>query len=105
MLPPLLTRFSVLHLQPYTFEEFRKITQQVLCHEEECIDMDIADFISDVVWNKMKSANIRDCIRIGYMVAAASTSTNKESIKKENVIWIVETFLKYNNNQNIKMPE
>jgi hypothetical protein len=75
---------------------------RVLCHEEESLDMDIADFISDAVWNKMKSANIRDCIRIGYMVAAAS-STNKESIKKDDVIRIVETLIKYNNNQHTKM--
>jgi Holliday junction DNA helicase RuvB len=96
LLQPLLTRFSVLHLPLYTFEEFRKITQRILCHEEEFLDMDIADFISDVVWNKMKSANIRDCIRIGRVVNAAST--NKTSIK-EDVIRIVETFIKYSNNQ------
>jgi Holliday junction resolvasome RuvABC ATP-dependent DNA helicase subunit len=101
LLQPLLTRFSILHLPLYTFEEFRKITQRVLCHEES-LDMDIADFISDAVWNKMKSANIRDCIRIGYMVAAAS-STNKESIKKDDVIRIVETLIKYNNIQHTKM--
>jgi hypothetical protein len=69
------------------------------------MDIDIADFISDAVWNKMKSANIRDCIRIGYMVAAVAASTNKESIKKENVNWIVETLLRYNNNQHTKMIE
>jgi hypothetical protein len=103
MLQPLLTRFSVLHLPLYTFEEFRKITQRVLCYAES-LDMNIADFISDAVWNKMKSANIRDCIRIGRMVAAGA-STNKESITKENVTWIIETFLKYNNNQHIKMTE
>jgi holliday junction DNA helicase RuvB len=105
MLQPLLTRFSILHLPLYTFEEFRKITQRVLCQEEKCMDIDIADFISDAVWNKMKSANIRDCIRIGYMVAAVAASTNKESIKKENVNWIVETLLRYNNNQHTKMIE
>ncbi len=98
LLQPLLTRFSVLHLPLYTFEEFRKITQRVLCHEEECIDMDIADFISDAVWNKLKSSNIRDSIRIGRMVAANATSTNKTSIK-EDVIRIVETLIKYANNQ------
>jgi DNA helicase TIP49 (TBP-interacting protein) len=97
MLPPLLTRFSVLHLQPYTFEEFRKITQQVRYHEER-IDLDIAYFIAYAVWNLMKSANIRDCIRIGRMVAVAAASTNKTSIK-DDVIRIVETFIKYDNNQ------
>jgi MoxR-like ATPase len=95
MLPPLLTRFSVLHLPLYTFEEFREITQQVLYHEEG-IDLEIAYFISYIVWNMMKSTNIRDCIRIGRMVAAAST--NKTSIK-EDVIQIVKTLIKYDNNQ------
>ena len=42
----------------------------------------------------MKSTNMRDCIRIGCIVAAVYT--NKVWIK-EYVIRIVETFLKYNN--------
>ncbi|HJT85970.1 MAG TPA: AAA family ATPase [Nitrososphaeraceae archaeon] len=105
LLQPLLTRFSVLHLPPYTFEEFRKITQRVLCYEEECIDIDIADFISDAVWSKMKSANIRDCIRIGHMVAATAASANKEPLKKADALWFIETFLKYNNNQHTKTIE
>jgi hypothetical protein len=94
---PLLTRFSVLQFQPYTFEEFKEITKQILYHEE-AIDSDIAYFIAYAVWNMMKSGNIRDCIRIGRMIAAASTSTNKTSIK-DDVIRIVETFIKYDNNQ------
>jgi hypothetical protein len=58
--------------------------------------MDIAGFIAYAVWNMMKSANIRDCIRIGHMIAAAS-STYKTSIK-DDIIRIVETFIKYANN-------
>jgi MoxR-like ATPase len=96
VLLPLLTRFSVLYLHPYTFEEFKEITKQILYHEEG-IDLEIAYFIAYAVWNMMKSANIRDCIRIGRMVAAAA-STNKTLIK-DDVIRIVETFIKYANNQ------
>ena len=96
LLPPLLTRFSTLHLQPYTFEEFREITQRVLYHEEG-LDMNIAGFIADSVWNKMKSTNIRDCIRIGRMMTA--TTTNQVLIEND-VRRIVETLLKYNNNNN-----
>ena len=63
LLPPLLTRFSVLHLQPYSFEVFRGITRKVL-NREGGISSAIADIISDAVWNQMKSVNIWDCIRI-----------------------------------------
>ena len=51
-------------------------------------DEDIASAIADAVWNKMKSTNIRDCVRIGRMTA--------KSVKDVN--WIVETFLKYDSN-------
>jgi MoxR-like ATPase len=66
LLGPLLTRFCVLHLTPYSFEEFRQITINVL-HEKEDIDSGTAALIADAVWNKMKSANIRDCFRIGRL--------------------------------------
>jgi Holliday junction DNA helicase RuvB len=95
LLPPLLTRFSTLHLQPYTFEEFKEITQRVLYHEEG-LDMVIAGFIADSVWNKMKSTNIRDCIRIGRMI----TATTNQILIENDVRRIIETLLKYNNNNN-----
>lgn len=57
LLPALLTRFSVLHLQPYSFDEFREITRRVL-YREGGITLENADIIADAVWNKMKSANM-----------------------------------------------
>jgi holliday junction DNA helicase RuvB len=83
LLSPLLTRFCVLHLQPYTQDEFTKITKRLLCREEG-LDEDIASSVAYAVWNKMKSTNIRDCIRIGR-IAKSIEDVNK----------IVETFLKY----------
>jgi Holliday junction resolvasome RuvABC ATP-dependent DNA helicase subunit len=87
LLTPLLTRFCVLYLQPYSHEEFREITRRILYREEGIVDDDVAGGIADAVWNKMKSANVRDCKRIGRMAKSV-----------EDVNWIVDTFLKYESN-------
>jgi holliday junction DNA helicase RuvB len=91
LLPPLLTRFCILHLQPYNEKEFRETTKKVLCCEEGIDDEDVAEAIAEAVWNKMKSTNIRDCIRIGRMVRKSSV--------KEDVNFIVDTLLKYDSKQ------
>jgi Holliday junction resolvasome RuvABC ATP-dependent DNA helicase subunit len=83
LLPPLLTRFAVLHLQPYSFDEFMEITRKVL-YREGGISSAIADMISDAVWNQMKSSNIRDCVKIGRL--ARST---------DEINSLVNTFDKY----------
>jgi MoxR-like ATPase len=83
LLEPLLTRFSVLHLKPYGFEEFREITTRVL-KEKEGTDPSTAALIADTVWNKMKSSNVRDCLRIGRLVKSP-----------DEVSQIVNVFTKY----------
>jgi MoxR-like ATPase len=84
LLDPLLTRFFVIHLKPYGFEEFREITIRVLNEKEE-IDSHTATIITDAVWNKMKSANVRDCLRIGRLARSP-----------EEVTKMVNIFMKYN---------
>jgi Holliday junction DNA helicase RuvB len=54
-----------------------------LCHGEG-ISEDIAAEVGDVVWKKLKSRDIRDCIKI------ANLSKTKEDVK-----WIVETMRNY----------
>ena len=44
LLSPLLTRFTVIHLRPYTKEEFLQIAVNVL-NKEENIENDVAKFI------------------------------------------------------------
>ena len=83
LLPPLLTRFAVLHLQPYGYEEFRQITRRVLYREGGISPAD-ADAISDAVWNRMHSNNVRDCVKIAHM----ATSTNE-------IPWVVNILMKY----------
>jgi Holliday junction DNA helicase RuvB len=80
---PLLTRFSVLKLQPYSFEEFKQITRRILFREGG-IDAATSDIISDTVWNKMKSANLRDCVRIAHMARS-----------KDDIPWVASTLMKY----------
>jgi MoxR-like ATPase len=83
LLVPLLTRFCVLHLKPYSFDEFQEITRLVL--SKDGVDVEIANEIAHIVWTKMNSRNIRDCVRLGRM---ANNSF-------EDVNLIVSTLVKY----------
>ena len=64
LLPPLLTRFRDIHFKLYTEEEFVEIVINVLGREEG-VDRDIALLIfTDGVFNRLRSSNIRECVRI-----------------------------------------
>src|SRR5215207_9344136 len=84
LLPPLLTRFRDIHFKPYTEEEFVEIVVNIL-DREEGIDKDIALLIADGVYNRLKSSNIRECVRIARLARNDSTQVNK----------ILDTFVKY----------
>src|SRR5215216_5090155 len=71
LLPPLLTRFTVIHVNPYTEEEFVEIVANVL-DREEGVDRDIALLIADGVYNRLKSSNIRECVRIASLATNAT---------------------------------
>jgi Holliday junction DNA helicase RuvB len=77
LLPPLLTR-------PYAEEEFIEIVVNVL-DREEAIDRDIALLIADGVYNRLKSSNIRECVRIARLAKNDTTQVNR----------IIDTFAKY----------
>jgi len=82
MLTPLLSRFLVLHFKPYKFENFQEITAHML--EREGITNEVSIEVARAVWSKMKSRDIRDCIKIGHLAKT-----------KEDVNWIVETIRNY----------
>ena len=65
MLTPLLSRFIVLHFKQYKYENFREIAVHILA--QEGISSEIATACADAVWLKMKSKDIRDCIKIGRL--------------------------------------
>jgi len=80
---PLLTRFMVFSLQPYTYEDFEEVTVHVLGRRYS-VKQDLAIVIASAVWQKMGTPNIRQCIKIAKMTK-----------KKEDVEWLIETMKKY----------
>ena len=84
LLPPLLTRFRDIHFKPYSEEEFVEIVINVL-DREEGVDRDIAILIADAVFNRLKSVNVRECIRIARLAGNDSAQVNR----------VIDTFAKY----------
>jgi Holliday junction DNA helicase RuvB len=93
LLPPLITRFRVIQFKPYTEEEFVEIAANIL--DKEGVDRNVARIIADSVFHKLKSSNVRECVRIARLVKNDPSQVNK----------IIETFAKYETNdiQNGKM--
>jgi replication-associated recombination protein RarA len=60
---PLRSRFFLVELEPYTYEQFFEITKQLLSHRK--IEREVANLVASAVW--AKSQDIRDCVRIGSM--------------------------------------
>jgi Holliday junction DNA helicase RuvB len=65
LLVPLLTRFTVIRLKPYTINEFIDIAVKVL-NRDENTDRDTATYIARLVFDKL-SGNIRECVRIARL--------------------------------------
>lgn len=83
MLTPLLSRFLVLYFKPYKYGNFKEVTIHLLSHSEGIAE-DIAAEVADVVWSKLKSRDIRDCVKIANLAKT-----------KEDVKWVVETMRNY----------
>jgi MoxR-like ATPase len=82
MLIPLLSRFVVLHFKQYKYVDFREIAIHML--NLEGITEEIAASIADAVWNKLKSKDIRDCVKIGHLVKS-----------NDEIDWLVDTLKNY----------
>lgn len=64
LLTPLLSRFFVLYFKKYDYKSFEKIANHIL--KRECnLEKELSTLIANLVWNKLKSRDIRDCIKIG----------------------------------------
>jgi hypothetical protein len=55
---------------------------------EEGVDKDVALIIADGVFNKLRSSNIRECVRIARLVKNDPSQVNR----------IIDTFAKYGMN-------
>jgi Holliday junction DNA helicase RuvB len=68
MLDPLISRFVVIKVGKYSYEEFKEVAMKVLA-ERECLeDENLARAIVNEVWQKSSDdANIRDVIKIARL--------------------------------------
>ncbi|HEY7506157.1 MAG TPA: hypothetical protein VH621_01000 [Nitrososphaera sp.] len=82
MLTPLLSRFVVLNFKQYSFGSFQEVCTHILGREE--VPADVAAAIADAVWTKLKSKDIRDCIKIGRLAKT-----------RQDVEWIAQTIRTY----------
>ena len=82
LLSPLLSRFIIFHLKPYNLSKFIEVSNGILIKND--VPFDVANEISRVVWNKLKSRDIRDCIKIARLAKTI-----------EDVEWIAKTLKQY----------
>jgi replication-associated recombination protein RarA len=82
LLSPLLSRFIIFHLKPYNHSKFIEVSNGILI--QNGIQFDIAQEISEIVWKKLKSKDIRDCIKISRLAKTI-----------EDVEWITKTLKQY----------
>jgi replication-associated recombination protein RarA len=76
IITPLQSRFFIVKLQAYTYEQFYEITIRLLTSNQYNVDEEIARATADSVWNTTQ--NVRDCIRIAKMAKSI-----------EDVKWLV----------------
>jgi MoxR-like ATPase len=79
---PLKSRFFPIKFKPYTYEQFYEITVKLL--KRQNINEEIAKATANAVWKRIKSGDIRSCVRIARMAKSV-----------HDIDFITETFLKY----------
>ena len=80
IIAPLQSRFFIVRLESYTYEQFHGITVRLLTSNHYNVDEEIAKATAEAVWNTSK--NIPDSIKIARMAKAVG-----------DVNWLVSTFL------------
>jgi MoxR-like ATPase len=74
IIEPLLSRFVILHIPEYSFEEFTNIAIARLAKEK--VNRDFANVIAEKVWTVLDSRDLRDVIKVARLV------TNQEDISR-----------------------
>ena len=83
---PLRSRFMELHLKEYSCEEFIDIVCRLL-QKKFHMNPELSRTIGNTVWNRMKSKDIRDAIKIARLAKSPS-----------DVEWLVDVQTKYSKN-------
>jgi len=82
IIEPLLSRFVVLDVPDYSFEEFTDIAIKRLANEK--IDLYIATIIAEKVWHELGSRDIRDVIKVGRLANDTQSVSNVIDIIKKH---------------------
>ena len=80
---PLRSRLMELYLDEYTYEEFIEIVRRLL-KKRYHLDVHLAEKIGHVVWNRMKSKDVRDALNIAKLTKSAT-----------DIDWLVDVQMKY----------
>jgi Holliday junction DNA helicase RuvB len=80
---PLRSRFMELHLNEYSYEEYVEICQRLI-NKKFSLPSELSDRIAYLVWNRMKSRDVRDVLKIARL---ARTTEDAE--------WLVDVQIKY----------
>jgi holliday junction DNA helicase RuvB len=78
---PLLSRFLVLKIPLYTFEQFKQIA--VFRLKQEKVDGELALIIAQKVWHEFGSNDIRDAIKIGRLSTSIEDACSIVKIMKK----------------------
>jgi Holliday junction DNA helicase RuvB len=83
IIEPLLSRFAVLEVPEYAFEEFLEIALIRLAREN--VDVRIARVIAQKVWNELDSKDIRDVTKIGRLASSIEDVSFVVKILKKRI--------------------
>ena len=81
IIEPLLSRFVVLYVPEYSFEEFTDIAISKLAKEK--VNRDIATIIAEKVWTELNSRDFRDVIKVARLVSSQEDIKPIISIMKQ----------------------
>lgn len=81
IIEPLLSRFVILEMPEYTFEEFTEIAITRLAREN--VKQSTAKVIAEKVWNELGSSDIRDVIKVARLASSS-----------EDILFVVKVLMK-----------
>jgi ATP-dependent Lon protease len=89
---PLKSRFAILHIPPYTYEEFVEIAVRLLGENYDLL-AEVAKAIANIVWNTLNCKDVRMLDHIGSRIKKedrAEDIDDKESLLSKAIIRIDE---------------
>jgi ATP-dependent Lon protease len=83
---PLKSRFAILHIPPYTFDEFVEIAVRILGENYNLL-ADVSKAIANIVWNTLNFKDVRMLEHIGSRI--------RKDDRAEDIERLVSLMIKY----------